>query len=189
MKSGEREHSAVGSGLSPFVISEPMYTAMGRLLRACAEIEDIVGLHLGRLGGLTEGQVLVLMGRSSISRKLKAARQFAAAHGGEVLTSHDNCFENPTLRAVILARNVAAHGILLGATDDGRVAFRVESEPKIDTDMVSIATETYEPTAFADFAEIAEDAITQLHEQLKLSNVAVERRAKGLQPHRIAKGN
>ncbi|TCQ06222.1 hypothetical protein [Sphingomonas sp. PP-CC-3A-396] len=187
MAGPDQEYSTVGSKLRPFQITEPMFTAMGRLLRACADIENVVTMHLGRLGGFSEGQLLVLIGRSSITKKVKAARQFALAHGPDQVATHDMCFDNHAFRAIIRGRNVAAHGVLLGLTDDDRVAFRIETEPKVDSDMVSIETLTFAQDAFATLAATAESAVPRLKAELELKPAFEAREGLGLHPSRKAK--
>ena len=68
--------------VTPHTLSDDELKDIGRLVRAFAEIEDIVAVHLCQVGSLNEGQLAVLVGRLGISQRVKMAEQFAKGLGG-----------------------------------------------------------------------------------------------------------
>lgn len=176
------EYSRVGSALKPVELTGAQLQAMGRIIRAVAEIEDIITLHMCNLAEITEGQAIILMGRTNISTKLKLSFSLANALGGEAKRITDECFDNEAYRALMKCRNAIAHGLLLGQTDTGKIAFRT-STASLQGETVGIEVATYEPSAFAQFAEIAELAIQQIEGPLRVQELREARREQSLERH------
>ena len=61
--------SSSPSSIKPYRITNPTYNAMGRVVRAIAEIEDILTLHLCALADITEGHAMMLLGAIHLSKK------------------------------------------------------------------------------------------------------------------------
>ena len=178
-----QEYSQSGSEIKPVTLSDSVYQAMGRIIRAFAEIEDIVGLHLCETASLNEGQLLFLMGRASISDKITKVLALASAKGGELERVTKECFDRSEFRALQRCRNVIAHGFLLGETEAGKIAFRTTSITDMDMTYLGVEVATYEPSAFADFALIAESVLGQMERVLRVDTLRAERRAQALLSH------
>jgi hypothetical protein len=180
----EIEYSKTGSSIKPFTITAEIYADMGRLIRACAEIEDIISLHLCKLASIGEAESVVLLGRLGAAQKLKMATTLAHAIGGEAKATHDRCFDNDGFRDVIKCRNTVAHGLLLGMNDDGLLSFRTVDAAGADETALNLNVISYDPRAFGERADIAENSIGALERLLKLEAWRKERRTRELLPHR-----
>jgi hypothetical protein len=180
------EYSATASSVRPYKLTQKQLLGIGRLIRACAEIEDITTLHMCELADITEGQSLVFLGRAARSQKLRIAETFAKARGGKTAEAFASCFDNDEYRAIIRCRNAVAHGLLLGLTDQNKIAFRVADVVGTDGLTISILVNSFEKHSFETFAKMAEDAIPQLERILGLGALRQKRRELGLDPHRKA---
>ncbi|MEO8724312.1 MAG: hypothetical protein ABI395_12500 [Sphingobium sp.] len=177
------EYSKTGSEIIPFRLNDDMLLAMGRLIRSFAELEDIISLHLCNLASISEGQSLVLLGITGISKKLALATTFANALGGSAKQVTSECFENEAWRGMLRCRNVVAHGFLLGMTEQGKVAFRTTALTGADESTVGVEVATYAPGDFKEFADIADLATRQIEHELKVTSLRAERRAQRLVGH------
>lgn len=181
----KREYSATGSAVKPITLGEDIILAIGRLIRACAEIEDLLTLFLCELAQIKEGQFVILLGRTPVSKKVKLAKDFAEAHGPEEVDKFNRCFGNEGFKTIFGMRNAVAHGLLLGETDEGKIAFRlVDTVGWGEFGQVSILVTSFAPEDFGNVAKMAEDGVPQLEAILRLQDQRAERRARPLDPHR-----
>lgn len=179
------EYSKKPSAIKPYTIPDDVFAAMGRLIRASAEIEDIIGLQLCQVANITEAQSLVLLGKMPVSSRLQLASICANAMGGDAAKAQDICFDkNENFKFLMQCRNVVAHGLLLGLTDEDKVAFRTYDRTGVEGDVVSVQAASYAPEDFAIFAKMAEESIPKLEKILKLGPSRQKRRERGLDPHR-----
>jgi hypothetical protein len=117
-----------------------------------------------------------------IAAKLTMAKTFAYAAGGESREIFDECFEQDAYIELMRFRNTIAHGILLGKTDTGGVAFQIAEPVAHSETSVHVAVNTYEDDAFATFADMANNVIPQLEVRLKLRSSREKRRTQPLDP-------
>jgi hypothetical protein len=178
-----REYSRIGSTIQPYALPDDVLLAMGRLIRAFAEIEDIITLHLCSVADISEGQAVLLLGRLAMSKKLTMAYTFAAARGGDNKARLDGCFDNDEYKACLKARNVAAHGLLLGLTEEGKIAFRTVETTSASLDAVGLEAISFELEAFEIYAGMAENAIPQIEDRLGVQALREERRLRDLGGH------
>ena len=183
------ELSTTSSTLKPVKITDDMNMAMGRLVRASSELEDIVTLFLCRMANIDEGRAIVLLGHSAVSAKLRIARVFAKARGAETAALFDQCFENEAFRKIIWCRNIVAHGILLGQTERGLIAFRTNGAMEANTSTVSVEVISLEFDAFSKAADAAEAAVIQLEVKLQVRSLREKRRKQVLDPHTKAQAS
>jgi hypothetical protein len=163
-----------------------MHENIGRLIRACAEIEDIIGLHLNYLACIGEAESIILLGRLGAAAKLKMATTIAHMLGGEVQAVHDRCFDNEGFRGVMKCRNTVAHGLLLGVNDDGLLSFVTLDPAGGDEARLSMNVISYDPRHIGECADMAENSIPELERLLKLEAWRQKRRSRDLLPHRKA---
>ena len=104
--------------IQPAKLDDDALLQIGRLIRAFAEIEDIVTLYLFQLAQVSESPGLVMMGRTPLSAKLGSAEYLAKMYGGTVADLHAKVF-TPTFYDGLRCRNTVAHGVLLGRSDLG----------------------------------------------------------------------
>lgn len=176
-------YSPKGSSIRPYALTDAQHAAIGRLIRACAEIEDIINLRLADLTGVTEGIVLVFLGRASISKRLEILRIASQAKGERAVDLHNQAFDNENFREVFGVRNTVAHGRLMGLTDDDHVAFSVCEMQGIDSNTVHMTVSAYNHEAFAIMAHRAEDVIPQMEAVFGLTSLRETRRGPTIDPH------
>jgi hypothetical protein len=159
------------------------YQAIGRLLRACAAIEDCVTLFICGLFGITEGKANILLGLMPISQKLKVAGQAARGIGGDDAKLFNDWLDNEVLTTLLRCRNAMAHGILLGQSGDGELAFRTNSAIGIDVEQLQLEVLVYDLEMLKNYAEVAERGASELPEALGLQSLLDKRLEQPLGPH------
>lgn len=174
------------SSIKPYALTDGQHAAIGRLIRACAEIEDIINLRLALLTGSPEGVVLLFLGRTSITKRLQILKLVSEGKGIEAQRLFAEAFDNPDFREIQDMRNTVAHGHLLGLTDDGNIAFSVVEPQGIDSQKIHMTAHCYNPDAFAILAHMAEDIIPQMEAAFGLTALREKRRATTLAPHNKA---
>jgi hypothetical protein len=160
-----------------------MFGSIGRLVRAFAEIEDLINLFISRLANISESKTIVLLGRTPISRKLEIAMYLATMAGPNSVTLHKFIFDSSFLECQ-KCRNAVAHGILLGKTEDNRFAF-LTAETLEPTGSSAIQTViSFKKKDIAVYARHAEQAVPQIEKLLQLSPLREKRLQQPLEPHR-----
>lgn len=169
-----------------------MATAMGRIIRACAELEDIASLYLYQIADIGEPEAMVMIPRAALSAKITMAKTLVEALGGKAKERFDACFTGDAWISLIRCRNIIAHGVLLGRTDEGKIAFRtaelVGSDKVAGTELITMSLNviSYEIDDFATFAKIGEHLIVEAERILKLGALRKRRRSQAILPHRKA---
>lgn len=172
--------------VKPAKISEQTLAEIGRLIRACAEIEDIIDLHICNLAEISESKAAILLGRTAVTRRLEIAKTLAKTREGDAFERHNHAFSNEEFGDIIDCRNAVAHGKLLGENDDGDLSFLTMNTAMPDGDAAIRIVASYPPDAIRHFATMAEGAIAPLEKLLKVEALREERLHKPLLPHRKA---
>lgn len=164
-------------------LGEPEYAAIGRLIRACAEIEDLVTLSVADLLQTSEAAAVVALGQTPISKKLAIANYLAGTRSADWVARFAECFGDD-YKEVITCRNAVAHGVYVGRWGDGRWAFlTAKTEPPIPGAtfqvVISFKTEDIEL-----YAASARDLVQYIEKTLGLSTHRKSRHAQSLLPHR-----
>lgn len=94
------------------------FLMIGQLVRAFAEIEDIISLYLYKLANVSESCGCVMLGRTPISVRISQLAYLASLHGDEAVQLHKARF-TPEFFDALKCRNVVAHGVLLGRANIG----------------------------------------------------------------------
>jgi len=169
--------------LEACVIDDDTLQSIGRLVRAFAEIEDIITLYIIDLAEISEAKAIIMLGRMPITRRLDIAKTLAHVTGEKITKLHEKLF-NPMFFDVLACRNDVTHGTLMGRTGEGRLAFLTsKTDPQIDGKLHQDVS-TYTPHDIKGLAKAAEDAVPILETQLKLQASRQERLDKPLVPHR-----
>jgi hypothetical protein len=185
-------YGATKAKLKPTKLPKTVLTAMGTIVRAFAEIDDMVNLHICNMGEVKEGMATILLGRTPISGKLKIAAYLARLRG--IQKFHDSLFD-AEFRELLKVRNIVAHGVLLGKTIPGNCyAFLTDGqlEPadlKLTRETMSIGARDFKAYA----VQAAETAVA-IEKALKLGAWRETRFQQFLRPHRksqpkVHKGN
>jgi hypothetical protein len=176
-------YSSKSSSIRPYALTDEQHAAIGRLVRACAEIEDIINLRLASLAGVLEGIVLVFLGRTAITRRLELLKLISEGKGETAIGLFKQAFDNDDFRDIFGVRNTVAHGRLMGVTDENRIAFSVCETQGIDSVKVHMTVNTYNHEAFAILAAMAEDVIPQMEAAFGLTALREKRRGPTIAPH------
>ena len=171
------------SRIHPYVLSRQELRAIGRVVRAVAELDELTNLYVNSLACLEDWQAQVILGRMQTSARLKIAGTIAETQGPIAIKVHKDFFDNPTYRAIIKFRNTVTHGILLGKDDNGKIAFAVQEIAGTDDDIIFGTVNAYEPKAFEGFAELSEKSIKSLEHGLQLTTLREKLREQALSPH------
>ena len=175
--------SAVPSDVHPYQMSDDEYYWVGRLIRATASLDDIVKDYLSALLQIEPGAMVLLLGRMAVSARIGIAKTAAGSLGHKALDAHNACFEAEAYKLIMRCRNVVAHGMLLGKTDDGRIAFEIQETQTAEDQHVTVSVAAYQPTAFKAWATEAERFIPFIEERLGLTAQRRARLAQPLSPH------
>lgn len=171
--------------LQPATLGNPEFRAIGRIIRACAEIEDLVSLFIAKVAGMKEGTMVTVLGQTPISKKISIADYLAQMHDQEAAKHFRECF-NDDFNPVLKCRNAVAHGILLGRSDSGRWAFLTAiSEPAIPGSAVQNVI-SFTTSDLQDYAKAAELAASGFEWRLELKEQRAKRHGRPLLPHRKA---
>jgi hypothetical protein len=176
-------YSTQGSGLHPATLPDEALLAVGRLVRAFAEMEDILNMFLWNVAGISELQAIVLTGGLPVSKKMDLAKAFAIQAGEEPTKVYQKVFGDEMFGLIQWHRNIVAHGYLLGKTDKGEFAFKTstwlpEHKGKVGFQVVCLPLEAIEH-----YASAAENAIPLMVDFLKFQPLRETRRKQGLRPY------
>jgi hypothetical protein len=178
-------YSATPTNLHPAKLDDRALLAIGRLVRACAEMEDLVNLFICNLAGISESQMVVLMGRSAITRRVEIAEYLAKMKGPGATKLADWAF-NPGFWETLQVRNAVAHGVLLGLTDEGTWSFLTSKIEPPTGDAASLVVASYSTPYLEALGAAAEASIPLLEKHLQLETQRAARQGKPLSPHRKA---
>jgi hypothetical protein len=183
----EKTYSTTPSDVKEAALDDETLCAIGRLIRGFAEIEDLITLYICRLGGLSESQCAILLGRTAISRRLEIARDLAIMAGTAVATTHESIFDS-NFFSLLNCRNTFAHGTFLGTTDDGDLAFlTVKSDDIRSNDGKYLRiVESYNSQNIIFYAKTVEESISKIEQVLVLKETRSARHNKALGVHRKA---
>jgi hypothetical protein len=177
------DYSREGSIVLPGQISSVVFQNIGRIVRAVAELEDVVTLYLCRLAKLSDGHSIVLFGNMPLSRKIQITRTFAQAKGEREAAICKEHLDSEPLRAVIEFRNTVAHGRFIGITDGDRLAFRTFRRLDVDPTSITIEVVSYRVEDFLNCAIAAEEAVGIFEESFRVKQARAERAPNYVNPH------
>lgn len=177
------EYSPETVPLKPAKLGNPEFRAIGRIVRACAEIEDIVTLFIAKVLGIQEGSVAVMLGQTPYSKKLSIAQYLAKIQGGEAIRRYNEVFTEEFSR-ITTCRNAVAHGVMLGKSADGRWAFLTakREEPVIGSAVQIVIS--YTTSDLQLHAKGAEWAVSVMESVLAVQELRSKRHGRPLLPHR-----
>lgn len=171
--------------VKPAELPDDVLTSIGRLVRSCAEIEDILDLFIGNLAELSETKVAILIGKTPISRKREIALELATIRADAAAKTHKIAFDS-VFNEILYCRNAIAHGNFLGISDNGYVFRTANPGPIQDESKLQIAV-CYSAEVIHDFARIAEARIGELEILLQVKERREERYTRSLLPHNKAR--
>jgi hypothetical protein len=177
-----RTYPKTADNLRPGKLDDATFHSIGRLIRATAEIEDIVDCFIANLAGLSESRVQIFLGRTAITRRLEMAETLAKIRTDGALAAYKEAFP-AEFNDVLECRNTVAHGILLGSTDLGEFAFLTTPTGSVEGESTMRIVAAYHPLTILNFAQKAEAMVPWLEERLKVQEMRAERLQRPLMPH------
>lgn len=179
-------YAADAIGVTPHPLDEPTLLAIARLIRACAELEDLVNLFICNLAEINESRMVVMLGKSAISKRVEIA-EYLAKMGSKSAQELSTWAFNEGFWNTFRCRNDVAHGVLLGRNDDGAWSFlTAKTETPEGPSAIQIVS-SYTTEFLQAMADAAEAAISQLETKLKLKEMRQARHGRPLGPHRKAR--
>ena len=176
-------YSSKSQELQPATIDDATLLQIGKLIRATAEIEDLVTLYICNLAEINASKAVILLGRTAVTRRLEIAEYLASMIGPHVTQLHKDNF-NAVFGEVLSCRNAVAHGVLMGIDSGGRYAFLTSKTAETTVASAIQIVESYLPSDIKEFARVAEESIPILETNLKLRPLRAERLRRPLAPHR-----
>lgn len=177
-----KHYASEAEKLIPFTLKNKTLIAIGRLVRAFAEIEDLVKLFICNLAEISESRMIVIMGRTPLRTLINTSEYLAQMQGEKVLNLHKSVF-TPEFFEALSCRNSVAHGVLLGADKHLQLAFKTTDTLKPEEDAAIVVVRAYHSDLIAQYAEYAERAIPTIRTTLKLETLLEKRREAVLAPH------
>jgi hypothetical protein len=170
--------------LQPAELGDPEFLAIGRIIRACASIEDLVTLAIAELLGVNETGVVVTLGQTPISKRLSIGNYLAGVRGVEKPALWNRCFASVEMKEVLSARNAVAHGILLGRSEDERWAFlTAKTEDPMQGSAIQQVV-SFKTGDLEGYAVMAEQLTLFIENNFGLQARRLSRRERPLLPHR-----
>ena len=169
-------------------LSDAFLLSVGRLVRAFAEIEDILTLHICKLLGTTESKGIIVLGRTGFNKKVEIAQFLGKLTGAETVKIHQSIFDD-AFKDASAARNAVAHGSLVGKTADGFYTFRTVDATGHDGASATLKTLGLREGDVANYATMAGLIITSCKSKLLLASSPDKRHELLLQPHHKPQGH
>lgn len=152
-------YGATHSTTQPTSLNDDVLVSIGRLIRAFAEIEEIVTLFISALAKLNQSQAVIILSRAQLTRKLAIAEQLATIAGEQHLERYKACFATVSFKNAQECRNIMAHGILFGLGEDGLLAFLTDKTDAPEGQSTIQLVASYHPDTIASWAKWAADSV------------------------------
>ena len=176
-------YSAKSIKVQPAKLDDRALIAIARLVRACAEIEDLINLFICNLAEISESRMVVMLGRSAVSKRVEIAEYLAKINSPKAQELSDWAF-NEGFWDTFRCRNDVAHGVLLGKNEDGAWSFLTSKTEAPEGKSAIQVVSSFTPEFIEATADAAEAAIPSLEDKLKLKEQRESRYGRPLSPHR-----
>lgn len=168
----------------PIALSDETLIAIGRLVRAFAEVEELVTLFISALAKLNQSQAVIVLGKAALVRRLEMAEHLAKISGGEHLDRYNACFNTVEFRDAHTCRNVVAHGILLGEDSEGVLAFLTDkTDAPLGNSTIQLVA-SYQPKTINDWSLWTANNVEPMANHLGLQSWLKRYQPQALRPHR-----
>lgn len=177
------QKSSAASALTAKPISEADYTHAGKIMRAFAEIDDMLTLHIGNLTGVDPARATILLGRSPLSAKINTAATLAKLASAAAAATHATVFDSTLLVIGQKFRNALAHGTYLGVDSDGAYAFLTPTPTDASAERLQLEVLAIDPASLADVATKLLVALPEIERVLRLTTLRQRRFPQRLEAH------
>lgn len=169
---------------APIPLSDEVLLGIGRLVRAFAEIEELLTLFISALAKINQSQAVIMLSRAQLSRRLSMAEQLATLSGGKPLERYNLCFGSAAFKDAHTCRNVMAHGIYLGVDSAGMLAFLTDkTDAPVGASTMQLVA-CYQPETILSWSKWAAENIEPMAEALGLKPWLKRHQPQPLLPHR-----
>jgi len=155
---------------------------IGRLVRAFAEIESCLDCFIQNVGELREDRMMILLGRSPYSAKIKIAKELCGIRTDMASKRHTEIF-NEDLGRAQKCRNVVSHGTYIGRTSRMEYAFLTSDAAVSDENKHFLTVYTYSTKKIGAIANWCEAFIPIAEKSLQIESLREKQRAPNLHPH------
>lgn len=170
--------------VQPIELDDSVLASIGRLVRAFAEIEELVTLFIGALAKLNQSELVIVLGRAALSRRIEMAVDLAKLDGGQHARKFIESFKSSEFRDMHVCRNAVAHGTLMGVDDDGMLAFLTDkTDSPLGNSSVQLVA-CYHPKTIKALSEAAANSIEPVAKGIGLQSWLKRYQPQALQPHR-----
>ena len=176
-------YSSKQTAVHPASLDDEALLAIGRIVRATAEIEDLVNLFICNLAGISESKMVVMLGKTAISKRIEIAEYLAKIASTEATELASWAFD-AGFRDLMTCRNVVSHGVLLGKDEDGMWAFLTSNMRPPEGQSAIQLVASYSTDTLQRYAGAAEAAIPPITTRLELEAHREARHERPLSPHR-----
>ena len=180
-----KTYGADSTPIKPTKIPSGMYLSIGRLIRAFSDIEDSLNVYISGLVHVQEAGVVILLGRTPISAKLKMALSLSKLHNKETVDQTNAMFFDQAFKDAKTCRNAVAHGVLLGQWGTPRkYAFLTDTQLEPSDFNMRREVVSYEAADVKHYADMAVTRSEEISKYLKLDAWREKRFLQSLLPHR-----
>jgi hypothetical protein len=167
--------------VKPSELPDDIVLSIGKLVRACAEMEDILDLFICGLAEISESKATILLGRTAVTRRVEIALELAKLRTDEAVTVHKKAFDS-AFDDILYCRNVVSHGTFMGTSEHGYVFRTALPGPTLTDQKLRLAVALPAQTIH-DTAALATLRAAELEEFLQVKEQRAERQTQSLSPH------
>ena len=157
--------------------------AIGRIVRACAEWEDMLKLYIFDLAGVSQSVGVVMLGRTPFSTLTTMAQYLSKMAGEDSLKSYKFVFES-SLKNAIACRNAVCHGVFLGIDQSGHYGFLTTKTAEPENGVSVQLVENYSEQTLAAIADAITSSLPVIERELNVGPSRQKRFGRSLQHHR-----
>jgi hypothetical protein len=156
-------------------IDDGALRSIARIVRGCAEMEDIITLFICGLSGISESHATALLGRSNVRTRLNIALYLAKMRDDDALDVYKKTFD-AEFENTLACRNAVAHGALMGINKEGQYCFLTAKTLDPEEGATLHVVDCYSANALAVIAQKLEDEIPKLERELQVDTLRETRR-------------
>lgn len=168
--------------VEPKSLDDDALLAIGKIVRAAADLEDVIDLWIFKLAKISEAEATVLLGRTNISKKLAVAEGLAKLRTGNETELHGLVFDG-NMKRLLSCRNATAHGVLVGKTSDEKWAFLTSTTLAYDSGGVVKRSDAYSTATLQKIARVGAGRVALMDEILGLQPWREKRQWQEVEAH------
>lgn len=164
-------------------LTDADHIAIGRIIRAIADLEDCITLFIMQLVGISESEAGLMLGKLGIKARRECAENLAKVNGAGAQEAFAKGLGGSTIIEAIDCRNAVAHGIYRGRSKDGHLVFLTDKKIGIEGASVQRISEGYHPTFVNELATNVTQALPEIRRILQIQEPFEARLQRPLKAH------